>query len=383
MRLFEYEGLSLFRERGIRTPDFEVAADTEGVVGSAGRIGYPVFLKAQVLFSSREKAGGVVLVHSADEARSVSERMFGQGIGGERVPMVLVSSRVEVWSELYLSATMDRSAAKPVLLSSSLGGVDIEEAALRNPESMVKEHVDPVEGLHPDQGGRICEKLSLPVETRPEFIRTCSALWSLMSELDADLVEVNPLALSLDLELIALDSKVILNDDALYRHPEFAKLSERRRTPSTELEAMAGERGVTLVDLGGDIGIIGNGAGLTMATMDLVKQSGGEPATFLDIGGGASSEAFEKCLSLLLSYPRIRVVFVNVFGGITRCDEIATGIARALGIGRPEKPIIARLVGTNEREAAGILREIRGAEVEAFGSAEAAALRAVQLSRGT
>lgn len=378
-RLFEYEGLALFKQFGIRVPRFEVATNVDDVVKACERIGFPAFLKAQVLLGSRGKAGGVAPVSESEEARKAADRMFAAAIGGEEVSKILVCESVKATRELYLSVTIGRSEAAPVLLASRFGGTGIEDAALRKPDALTKEVVDPLTGLSSVQCSTVSNALQLPEGARPSFSSICLSLYSLMCGVDADLVEVNPLALTPDLSLVALDSKIVLNDDALFRHPEFAETRERRLAFGSELERLAWQKGVRLVDSGGDIGIVGNGAGLTMATMDLVKLNGGRPADFLDIGGGASADQFERSLTVLLDYPKVKLVLVNVFGGITRCDEIAEGIKRALSKRAPRKKVLVRLVGTNEAQGKEIISSIEGADIEYFSSADDAARRATQL----
>ena len=379
-RLYEYEGRSLFREYGIAVPDFETADDVDGTLGAAERVGFPALIKAQVLVGSRGKAGGVVLVGGRVEAQKAASTMFSSRVRGEPVSKIMISHYVDVEQEFYLSLALDRSTASPVFLASPLGGVDIEETAKTNPEAIVRQSVNLTAGFTASQGRDMARKLSLPDEVHSTFAQVCGGLYSLMTNYDADLVEINPLALTPDHRLVALDAKVILNDEALYRHPEF-KDRESRLTSGSELEKLAHRKGVKLVDLGGDIGIIGNGAGLTMATIDLVKISGGSPADFLDIGGGASAEQFERCLSVLLDYPRVKLILINVFGGITRCDDIAAGIRQALSKHTAKKPVLVRLVGTNEARGREIVNSIRDAEIEYFASADEAAERAAQLAR--
>jgi len=380
MRLYEHEGRSLFRKYGIAVPDFETAVDTESALRAAEQIGFPAFIKAQVLVGSRGRAGGVVLVKGRDEARKAASRMLSSEIHGEKVLKIMVSRYVEVEQELFLSLALDRSAASPVFLASLRGGGDIEEVARTNTEAIVKHKVDVIAGFSRSEGEGIARRLLLQAVLRSQFANVCSVLFSIMTDLDADLVEINPLALTPQHQLVALDSKVILNDDALYRHPEFR---DRKTTPTSgsEFERFAQDKGAKLVDLGGSIGIIGNGAGLTMATIDLVKTNGGAPADFLDIGGGASPEVFERCLSVLLDFPRVKLVLINIFGGITRCDEIASGIREALRKRGASKRVLVRLVGTNEVKGREIIDSMCDTRVEPFASEDDAARRAVELAR--
>lgn len=380
MRLYEHEGRSLFRKYGIAVPDFETAVDTESALRAAEQIGFPAFIKAQVLVGSRGRAGGVVLVKGRDEARKAASRMLSSEIHGEKVSKIMVSRYVEVEQELFLSLALDRSVASPVFLASLRGGGDIEEVARTNTEAIVKHKVDVIAGFSRSEGEGIARRLLLQAVLRSQFANVCSGLFSIMTDLDADLVEINPLALTPQHQLVALDSKVILNDDALYRHPEFR---DRKTTPTSgsEFERFAQDKGAKLVDLGGSIGIIGNGAGLTMATIDLVKTNGGAPADFLDIGGGASPEVFERCLSVLLDFPRVKLVLINIFGGITRCDEIASGIREALRKRGASKRVLVRLVGTNEVKGREIIDSMCDTRVEPFASEDDAARRAVELAR--
>jgi succinyl-CoA synthetase beta subunit len=380
MRLYEHDGRSLFRKYGIAVPDFETASDVDGALRAAERVGFPALIKAQVLVGSRGKAGGVILVKRKEEARKAASKMLSSEVRGETVSKVMVSRYVEVEQELYLSLALDRSTASPIFLASSHGGVDIEEIAKTNRDKIAKERVDLIAGFTKSEGEGIAQRLSLPKELHSTFASVCSALYSLMMDLDADLVEINPLALTTDHHLVALDAKVILNDEALYRHPEF-KDRESTLNSGSEFERFAQSKGVKMVDLGGNIGIIGNGAGLTMATIDLVKTSGGDPADFLDIGGGASAEQFERCLSVLLDYPRVKLILINIFGGITRCDDIATGVKEALSKHTTRKRMLVRLVGTNEAKGKEVIDSIPDAEIESFVSADEAACRAANLTR--
>ncbi|MEZ0290470.1 MAG: ADP-forming succinate--CoA ligase subunit beta [Sulfolobales archaeon] len=378
MRLYEYEGKKIFSEFGIPVPRGSIASSLDEVEIRVREIGFPAVLKAQVLVGGRGKAGGIKIVRSVDEAREVAQRMFSQGVKEVPVKKILVEEAVNIKKEYYLSLTIDRSARKYIYLASTEGGVDIEEIAATKPESIVREYIDPLIGLKSYHLRNLTERLSLDPESAKVLQNIAEALYKIAITYDADLVEINPLALT-DRGFVALDSKITIDDNSLFRHEDLAETLKTDPREFTQEEVIAREYGFSYVSLDGDIGVIGNGAGLTMASLDLIAHFGGRPANFLDIGGGARAERVKAALSLLLRDPRIKIVFINVYGGITRCDEVARGIVEALKETGVRKPLAVRLVGTREDEGRRILEE-HG--ISYFTNDEEAARYAVELAYG-
>ena len=378
MKLYEFEGKELFRKYGIPTPKGRVISDLSQLRDAVKEVGFPIAIKAQVLVGGRGKAGGIKIANSIDEATAFTERLFNEGLSGVPVKYVLVEEAINIDRELYLSITIDRSSRSYVILSSTEGGVDIEEIAAKYPHKIIKRTINPFIGLRDYDIRVIAKQLALSKEQRDELAKIIRNLYRIFSDLDADLVEINPLAVTKDGKLLALDSKVIIDDNAIYKHPDIASL-ERITRDLTEIERLARQYGFSYVELDGDIGIIGNGAGLTMATMDLVYHYGGKPANFLDIGGGARRERVKEALKLLLKNPRVKAIFMNIFGGITRCDEVAIGVVEALKEVDLKKPLIIRLVGTNEEEGRKILME---AGIKCYDNDEEAAREIVKLIGG-
>lgn len=351
MRLQEYQGKELFRRVGIPIVEGKVALTPAEAEEIARELGGPVVVKAQVLVGGRGKAGGIKLAQTPQQARTHAETILAMTIKGERVRKVLVTKAVEIEREFYLSVTIDRAAKKPIMIFSPEGGIDIEELAKTSPEKIVKFHVDPLIGLQAYQ----VRTALYHAQIEPSLIRPMSEiffkLYQAFVQYRAQLVEINPLALS-DGKLIAVDSKFIIDDDDV--PPELAGWEEEELAGSAE-ERAAKRAGLQYVKLDGTIGIIGNGAGLVMATLDVVALKGGRPANFLDIGGGANAEMMKKALEIVLADPNVRGLFINIFGGITRCDEVARGLVaaqRELGI---RVPMVVRLTGTNEAEGRQIL----------------------------
>lgn len=346
MRLLEWQGREILRQEGIEVPQGEVADRPEAARAVAERLGKPVVLKAQVPVGGRGKAGGIRLARSPEEAEALARQMLGSSLKGIPVRKLLVVEAVEPKAEHYLGLTLDRRARVPLFLYSPKGGVDIEEVAKETPEHLAKVHVPPLEG---PLSFRLRRLFSLaPQSLRPSLMEIARKLWSVFFRYEAHLVEINPLA-EVDGKLLALDAKIIIDDDHS-PGPHFSGLAEEVADP---LEAEARKLGMSYVRLEGDIGILGNGAGLVMATLDLVSQAGGRPANFLDIGGGARAERVKAGVELILRDGRAKVLFVNVFGGITRCDEVAKGLVEALS--GKNMPVVIRLVGTNEEEGRRIL----------------------------
>jgi succinyl-CoA synthetase beta subunit len=377
MRLYEYEGKKIFSDYGIPVPEGEVASNPDEVVNKSIKIGFPVVLKAQVLVGGRGKAGGIKLARTPEESKEYAEKIFREGVKGVPVRKILVEKAVNIIREYYLSLTIDRSSRKYVYLASSEGGVDIEEIAAKKPEAIIRVYIDPLVGLSDYHLRYLSEGLGLSGEQAKQLQTIAKALYKIMFDYDADLVEINPLALT-DKGLVALDSKITIDDNALYRHKDLEESLSKDPREFTEEEVIAKKHGFSFVSLDGDIGIIGNGAGLTMASLDLVAYFGGKPANFLDIGGGARADRVKAALTLLLKDPRIKVIFINVYGGITRCDEVARGIVEALNESSIKKPLVVRLVGTNEEEGRRILES---AGIRYFTDDDEAAKYAVELAK--
>lgn len=375
VKLYEFEGKELFRQYGIPIPSGKVISNMSQIDEVIDEIGFPMAIKAQVLVGGRGKAGGIKIVDNFDDAKNFIKKLFEEGVAGIPVKYILVEEAVNIDRELYLSITIDRSERSYVVLASTEGGVDIEEIAAKYPDKIIKRNIDPFIGLRDYDIRAITKRLGLSREQGPILMDIIKGLYRMFIELDADLVEINPLAVTKDGKLLALDSKVIIDDNAIFRHLDIAS-QERITRDLTETERIAKQYGFSYVELDGDIGIIGNGAGLTMATMDLVYSFGGKPANFLDIGGGARKERVKEAVKLLLRKPRIRAIFINIFGGITRCDEVALGIIEAIQEVEVKKPLIIRLVGTNEEEGRKILMKTG---VKCYDNDEEAAKEIVKL----
>jgi len=353
MRLHEYQSKRILRENGVAVPASEVATDPEEARDAAGRIGVPVVLKAQVLVGGRGKAGAIRLAHSADEARRVAAGLLGTEVRGCLVRRVLVEQAIAATRELYLAITLDRSLGRTLIIAAAQGGVEIEEVARAAPEAIFRIALDPWCGLRTYHALNLAKALGLDASLRGGFHQTLLGLLAAFHTCDAQLVEVNPLGVTSGDRLIAMDAKIVLDDNALFRHPDLAELRDVDDEPPAEREARA--IGMSYIALDGDIGCIVNGAGLAMATMDTIAQFGGRPANFLDIGGGAKAQGVATALRLVLTSPNVRVVLLNIFGGITRCDEVASGIVEALRETGRAVPLVVRLVGTREEEGRAIL----------------------------
>ncbi|MCS7118383.1 MAG: ADP-forming succinate--CoA ligase subunit beta [Thaumarchaeota archaeon] len=371
MKLYEHEAIELFGRFGIPTPRSIVASTPEEARRAVEELGGQGVLKAQVLVGGRGKSGGIRVVRSPAEAESVAGELLSMTIKGESVRRLLVAELVKIARELYVSYAIDRANWGHVMLASPMGGVDIEDVAARHPDKVIRISVDPLVGVRDYHLRRVASFLEVPDGVVGDFVRTVRGLYSLYSEFGCELAEINPLALTEDGRLLALDAKLIIDDN-------FARVRGLRFEREKNLEEVAREMGFSYVELDGNIGIICNGAGLTMATMDIVKHYGGRPANFLDIGGGADARRVESAVNLLLSTGSVKVVFVNVLGGITRCDEVASGLVKALKSSGRGVKLVVRLVGTREEEGQRILRE-NGYEF--YRSMEEAARRTVELSR--
>jgi len=378
MDLFEHQGKELFAKQGIPLVEGFVAANGEEVREIAERLGGKVAVKVQVQIGGRGKAGGIALVHSPDEAQAAAERMFSEGFRGMPVTRVLVERLVDIDVQFYVSVTLDRSAGEYLAIVSNEGGMDIEEIAREHPEALRKVHIDPMLGLRSYQVRRLIGHL--PAAAREGTADIVSKMWAVLAENDATLVEINPLSLLVGGVVVALDAKVTVDDNALYRQPELA--AHAATHPVDPIEARAKELGLQYVALDGEVGIIGNGAGLVMSTLDLVQLAGGRAANFLDVGGGASAEMMATSLEVILSDPDVRSVMVNIFGGITRCDLVAEGIVEALQRIDARVPIVVRLDGTNAEEGRRILSEANHERIVPAATMLEAAEVAARLAKG-
>ncbi|MEF8869443.1 MAG: ADP-forming succinate--CoA ligase subunit beta [Haloarculaceae archaeon] len=376
MKLHEYQAKGVFADAGVPTPKSALAATVEEAVAAAGTVGYPCAVKAQVQVGGRGKAGGIELVEDEAELREAADRILGMDLKGLHVDRVLVEAAVDFEDELYVGVTMDRGEGKPVAMVSERGGVNIEEVAETEPEAIAREHVDPAFGLHPYQARRAVFDAGVDRDVANSVASVLTTLYDLWEDKDGTDAEINPLMVTSDREVIAADAVMNVDDDALFRHPDLQEMEEEGEAGGDELERKADEYGFDYVRLEGDVGIIGNGAGLVMTTLDLVDYYGGSPANFLDIGGGAKAERVANALDMVFSDENVRAVVFNIFGGITRGDEVAKGINEALGrFDEIPKPVVVRLAGTNAEEGMEILNTDL-VEVEA--TLEAAVQRAVE-----
>ncbi len=378
MDLLEYQGKQLFERYGMPTLAGRAARTVDEAIALAEEVGFPCAIKAQVKIGGRGKAGGIKLAHDVDEARSHAGEILGMDIRGFTVHEVLIQRATQIAEEYYAAVVFDRSAKQPLVMLSTRGGMDIEAVAAETPEAIATLHVDPLMGFMPFHGRRLAYEAGVA----PDVVRGVASLLEQMYAAfrgeEAMLVEVNPVVITPDRQVIALDAKVTLDDNALYRHPENAVLTDPSAVDVQE--AMAAERGLTYVKLDGDIGIFGNGAGLVMSTLDVVTQAGGSPANFLDAGGGAKADSIAAAVEVILSDAKVRAVLFNVFGGITRCDEVARGIIEATRVLRPTVPFVVRLDGTNDVEARELLAAAALPGVYAEATMDGAAARVVELA---
>lgn len=377
MKLHEYQSKRIFGQHGVPIPRGDVATTPQQARQIAARLGTRVVIKSQVLVGGRGKAGGIRLAADPDEAERMADRILGMDIKGLCVKKVLVDEAADIAKEIYLGIVIDRSLRRPVMMASAEGGVEIEEVARTAPERIVKAAINPFGGLQAYQGRELAYGIGLSKAMVRSFVGIAQGLYSAFVECDASLAEINPLVVTGDADFLAVDGKMLLDDNALFRHFELAEM--RDADDETEEEHEARRHGLSYVKLDGEIGCMVNGAGLAMATMDVTKLYGGEPANFLDIGGGAQSDKVAAALRIILSDPNVKAVLFNIFGGITRCDEVAKGILHALGEVTAEVPMVARLVGTNEKEGRQILAE---AEMMTAATLAEAAQKAVAAARG-
>jgi len=354
--LHEHQGKELFRLHGIPVSEGRLATTPAEARTAADEIGYPVVVKAQVLIGGRGKAGGIKLAADADEVEARAGEILGMDIRGHVVRKLWIERASDIAREYYLSLTFDRSAKKPLFMFTTQGGVEIEEVAATSPEALVRLHVDPLEGAHPWHARRLVHDGGVSDAGEQKQIAAIALkLYEAFVATEAMLCEVNPLIVTPDGEVRALDSKFSVDDNALFRHPDIAEM--RDVEAADPLEALARQKGVTYVKLDGEVGVLGNGAGLTMATVDVVTFAGGRPANFCDLGGGGDAQGVVDALEVITRDEQVRAIFFNIFGGITRCDEVARGILQAVGQMGLELPMVVRLDGTNAEEGRHILAE--------------------------
>lgn len=361
MDLLEYQGKELFSKHGLPVPAGKHAPTAESAVQAADEIGYPVAVKAQVLIGGRGKAGGIKIASNAEEAAAHAEAIIGMDITGPHgegpftVGELWIEEGSDIEAEYYASVILDRAAKKLLVMLSATGGMDVEAIAESDPDALVRHHVDPVTGLTGDEALEVAQKAGIPEEAADQVAAILVSLVEIAKAEDATLIELNPLAVVAGGRVVALDAKVTIDGNSLFRHPELAELADDRG--GDPQEEMARRKGLTYVKLDGDIGIFGNGAGLCMSTLDVVAQAGGNPANFLDAGGGARAEGIMDALEVITSDPKVKAVLFNIFGGITRGDEVARGIIEATKRTGIELPMVVRLDGTNSDEGLALLGE--------------------------
>jgi len=355
MDLLEYQGKQLFAKHGLPVPEGRHAATVDEAVAAAEEVGFPCVVKAQVAIGKRGKAGGIKIAKDADEAREHAEAILGMDIRGFTVHDLWIEQASEIASEYYASVILDRSEKKLLAMLSRMGGMDVEEVAEKDPDALVKRHIEPDLQFGPEHAGQIAVDAKIDDDVQDQVAALLIELKEVALAEDATLIEVNPLIVTEDRRVVALDSKMTIDNNALFRHEDLAEL--RDRSAEDPQEQMAKEKGLTYVKLGGTVGILANGAGLCMSTLDVVAQAGGEPANFLDAGGGSKAEAIVDALEVITSDPNVTAVLFNIFGGITRCDEVAKGIIEASKQIDIKVPLVVRLDGTNSEEGLRLLAE--------------------------
>ena len=385
MDLVEYQGKQLFARHGVPVPDGEVADTVDRAVEAAERIGYPCVIKAQVQIGGRGKSGGIKVAENRDQAREHADAIIGMDIRGPRgegpftVHQVWVEGASEIESEYYASIILDRSAKKLMTMLSTMGGMNVEEIAEKDPDALVRRHVEPRDGFGEAQAAALAADAGVAEDAREKTAALLMKLFEAFNDSDATLIEVNPLVVTKDRDVVALDSKVTIDNSALFRHEELAELEDS--SAEDPQEQMAKEKGLTYVKLDGDIGILGNGAGLCMSTLDVVAQAGGDPANFLDAGGGSKAESIVDALEVITSDPKVVAILFNIFGGITRCDEIAKGIIEASRQTEIRVPLVVRLDGTNSEEGLGLLADADLPDLHVEKTMIGAAERVVELAK--
>jgi succinyl-CoA synthetase beta subunit len=379
MDLYEYQGKELFRRFGIPVSEGRLATSPEDARTAAHELGGQVVVKAQVLTGGRGKAGGIKLADGPDEAEEHARNILGMDIRGHVVRKLWVEAASDIDREYYLSLTFDRGEKKALFMFTKEGGVDIEEVAAERPGVLARLHVDPLEGFQPYQARRLIYRTGIEDESEQKQIaKIAERLYVAFVASDATLCEINPLIVTPDGEVKALDSKFTVDENALYKHPDIAEMRDLEAYPPEERAAR--EKDVTYVKLDGDVGVLGNGAGLVMSTLDVVALAGGRPANFCDLGGGGDAQGVVDALEIIGADPQVRSILFNIFGGITRCDEVARGILQALGQMAIEDPIVVRLDGTNAEEGRELLREAAPSNLHVEPTMLDAAKRAVELA---
>jgi len=357
MKLHEYQSKTIFAKFGIPIPKGRVATTATEARQIAEELGGRVVVKSQVLVGGRGKAGGIRLAKTPKEAEELATQILGMVIKGLPVRKVLIDEAANIEQEIYLGITNDRAARRPVIMASAAGGVDIEEVARVSPEKIIKVHIDPLLGLRDFQSRDIAASIDLARDCWKEFTKISLNLWRAYSENDATLAEINPLVITKDRRLVAVDGKMLIDDNSLFRHSDLAEMRDLDEEVFSETEAR--KYGLSFIKLDGQIGCMVNGAGLAMTTMDIVKIFKGDPANFLDIGGGANADKVAAAFRIILSDKNVKVILINIFGGITRCDEVAKGILVALEEVKPNIPMVVRLVGTNSEEGIRLLADAK------------------------
>ncbi|MEN8172270.1 MAG: ADP-forming succinate--CoA ligase subunit beta [Chloroflexota bacterium] len=376
MKLHEYHSKLIFAEYGVPIPKGKVAATASEAKQIARELGGRVIIKSQVLVGGRGKAGGIKLANTPDEAEDLAAQILGMEIKGLPVRKVLVDEASNIETEIYLGITNDRAARRPVMMASAAGGVDIEEVARETPEKIIKILINPIMGLQSYQARDLAAGIDLPRKHWRAFAKIANGLWDAYRHSDADLAEINPLIITAEDELLAVDGKMVLDDNALFRHPELAEKRDLDVEAKAETEARLHD--LSFIKLDGNIGCMVNGAGLAMTTMDVIKLFGGEPANFLDIGGGANAEKVAAAFRIILSDSNIEAVLINIFGGITRGDEVARGILSAIEEVKPDVPMVVRLVGTNAEEGRQLLADADMVTAETLADAAKKAVAAAK-----
>ncbi len=379
MDLYEHQGKELFARFGVPVSEGYVAVTPEEAEDAARRINAQVVVKAQVHAGGRGKAGGIKLAETPEEARAYADAILGMDIKGHEVRRLWIERASDIKYEYYFSITFDRSAKQPLLMLSTMGGMDIEQVAVEHPDKLARMHVNPTYGLRPFEARKLAFSAGVHAEVFNKVVSMMLQLYTSFREMDAMLVEVNPLLVTPDSDVKALDSKFSIDNNALFRHPDVEAMRDIHAADPQE--QMAHEKGVTYVKLDGEVGVLGNGAGLVMSTLDVIQQAGGMPANFLDVGGGAQADEIVTSLDIILSDPKVRSVFFNIFGGITRCTEVAQGIITALEQLDVSVPIVVRLDGTASDEGLRMLENAQLANVTIASTMLGAAAEAVRLAK--
>jgi succinyl-CoA synthetase beta subunit len=378
LKLFEYEAKEIAREFRLSTPNGAMVTSVEEALSSLDDLNVPVVLKAQVLTAGRKKAGGVLFASSKDEVGIFTEKLLGSKINNELVSRILIEEKISTVNELYAGISVDRECRCYLLLVSKYGGSDIEQLATSDPSKVLRNRIDPLTRLDLNDAKRIVQTLNYQDDRVQKLALVLVRLHEIAAKYDAEFVEANPLIETLDKEFMAADFKIVIDDNSLFRHPEFSSRLRERSREFTDRELEAQKHGLSYVELDGDIGVLGNGAGLVMATLDLIEHFNGSPANFCDVGGGAEAKRVDAALTILLKNEKVKVVLVNVLGGITRCDEVAKGIVEARNGVDIKKSLVVRMVGTFEDEGKRILTE---ASIPYYDTMDEAAEEAVRLAR--